>query len=184
MRAQFRSRIRLVLAFVFFVALLILVRLYFIQIVYGQEYSRKADRQYASSGGGLFDRGALYFTRKDGTLISAATLSTGFLVAINPQILVNPEAAYAVLQTVVPDFMSREAFLAAAEKKGQVYIEVAHRLSDADGQTLTAKNIHGVQVFRERWRQYPGGTLAAQSVGIVSYGSGDTLAGRTGLEKF
>ncbi|OGG40416.1 hypothetical protein A2118_02770 [Candidatus Kaiserbacteria bacterium GWA2_50_9] len=184
MRAQFRSRIRLVLAFVFFVALLILVRLYFIQIVYGQEYSRKADRQYASSGGGLFDRGALYFTRKDGTLISAATLSTGFLVAINPQILVNPEAAYAALQTVVPDFMSREAFLAAAEKKGQVYIEVAHRLSDADGQTLTAKNIPGVQVFRERWRQYPGGTLAAQSVGIVSYGSGDTLAGRTGLEKF
>ena len=37
-------------------------------------------------------------------------------------------------------------------------------------------------MLRERWRQYPGGKLAAQSIGIVSYGSGDTRAGRTGLE--
>ena len=145
---------------------------------------KKADRQFASGGSGLFDRGAIYFTRKDGTLISAATLATGFLVAINPQILADPDTAYTALQTVVPDSISRDAFLAAAAKKGQVYIEVVHRLSDADGQMLTAKNIRGVQVLRERWRQYPGGSLASQSIGIVSYGSGDTLGYRTGLERF
>lgn len=182
MRAQFRSRIRLVLAFVILVAIAIVVRLYFIQIIHGDEYAQKADKQFASGGSGLFDRGAIYFTRKDGTLISAATLSTGFLVAINPQTLNNPEAAYAVITNVAPDAISREAFLAAASKKNQVYIEVAHRLSDEAGQSLSDKNITGVQVLRERWRQYPGGTLAAQSIGIVSYGSGDTLAGQTGLE--
>ncbi|MDP1689749.1 MAG: penicillin-binding protein 2 [bacterium] len=182
MRAQFRSRIRLVLAFVFLVAVCILIRLYFIQIVYGDDYSQKADRQYASGGSGLFDRGAIYFTRKDGTFISAATLSTGFLVAINPQTIGNPETAYSILQTVVPGAISHDSFLAAAARKAQVYVEVIHRLSDADGQTLAAKNIPGVQVLRERWRYYPGGTLAAQSIGIVSYGSGDTLAGQTGLE--
>ena len=67
-------------------------------------------------------------------------------------------------------------------KKGQVYIEVAHRLSEEEGKMLSEKGISGVQVLRERWRQYPGGSLASQSIGIVSYGSGDTLAGRTGLE--
>ena len=37
-------------------------------------------------------------------------------------------------------------------------------------------------MLRERWRYYPGDTLAAHTVGIVSYGSGDTLTGQTGLE--
>ena len=182
MRAQFRSRIRLILAFVILVALAVIIRLYFIQIVHGQDYAEKADRQFASGGSGLFDRGAIYFTRKDGTLISAATLATGFLVAINPQTLSNPQTAYAAIQAVAPDALTYDAFLAAAAKKNQVYIEVVHRLSDADGQALAAKNIPGIQVLRERWRYYPGGTLAAQSIGIVTYGSGDTLAGQTGLE--
>ncbi len=184
MRAQFRSRIRLVLAIIFLVALCIIVRLYFIQIVNGEEYAQKADRQFASGGSGLFDRGAIYFTRKDGTLISAATLFTGFLVAINPQTLDDPEAAYAAIKAVAPaaTTLSRDAFLAAATKKNQVYIEVAHRLSDEEEKILTSKNLSGVQVLRERWRRYPGGSLAAQSIGIVSYGSGDVLAGQTGLE--
>ncbi len=184
MRAQFRTRIRLVLACIVFVALLILTRLYFIQIVHGQEYSQKADSQFASGGSGLFDRGSIYFTRKDGTLISAATLASGFLVAINPQTLADPEAAYMAIDAVASTTLAFDhaGFLAAAAKKSQVYIEVAHHLSDAAGQTLAAENIPGVEVLRERWRYYPGGSLAAQSIGIVSYGSGDVLSGQTGLE--
>ncbi|MEK7179689.1 MAG: penicillin-binding transpeptidase domain-containing protein, partial [Patescibacteria group bacterium] len=183
MRAQFRSRIRLVLAFLILAALGIFLRLYFVQIVHGETYSQKADRQFSSGGSGLFDRGAIYFTRKDGTLISAATLATGFLVAINPQVLGDPEAAYSAILSVAPSsVIPRDAFIAAAAKKSRVYIEVAHRLSDESGQALSAREVPGVQVLRERWRQYPGGKLAAQSIGIVSYGSGDALAGRTGLE--
>ncbi|MDO8593398.1 MAG: penicillin-binding protein 2 [bacterium] len=182
MRAQFRSRIRLVLAFLILAALGILLRLYFVQIVHGDDYSLKADRQFSSGGSGLFDRGAIYFTRKDGTFISAATLATGFLVAINPQILGNPESAYSAIASAAPSVISHDAFLAAAAKKGQVYIEVAHHLDDVSGQALSAKAIPGVQVLRERWREYPGGSLASQTIGIVSYGSGDSLAGRTGLE--
>ncbi|MFA7302146.1 MAG: penicillin-binding protein 2 [Candidatus Paceibacterota bacterium] len=183
MRAQFRTRIRIVLVGIVLVAVLIVVRLYFIQIVYGQDYSDKADRQFASGSSGLFDRGSIYFTRKDGTLISAATLVTGFLVAINPQTLRDPEGVYREIAPLSSTTLSHDAFLAAAKKKGQVYIEVAHRLSAEDGQALAAKELPGVQVLKQRWRYYPGGTLASQSIGIVSYGSGDTLSGRTGLEK-
>ncbi|HVB19697.1 MAG TPA: penicillin-binding protein 2 [Candidatus Paceibacterota bacterium] len=185
MRAQFRSRIRLVLTFIAFGALLILLRLYFLQIVHGADYAQKeADQQFASGGSGLFDRGSIYFTRKDGTLISAATLATGFLVAINPQTMTDPEAAYAAITAVASSTLSHDAFIAAAAKKSQVYIEVAHHLSDADGQRLAALGIPGVQVLRENWRYYPGGSLAAQTIGIVSYGQGNTLSGQTGLEAF
>lgn len=183
MRAQFRTRIRFVLALVVLISLCVLARLYFLQIVHGQEYAQKADQQFESGGSGLFDRGTIYFTRKDGTLISAATLATGFLVAINPQTLTDPEAAYAAIHSVASSSMiGHDAFIAAAAKKAQVYIEVAHHLSDADGRTLAARDIPGVQVLRESWRYYPGGSLAAQSIGIVSYGSGDSLVGQTGIE--
>ncbi len=182
MRAQFRSRIRIVLAFLILTALVIFVRLYFVQIVDGDDYSLKADRQFSSGASGLFDRGSIYFTRKDGSLISAATLNSGFLVAINPQTLAYPEVAYDAISTIAPLTLTREEFLTAAAKKSQVHIQVAHHLSEEEGQELSAKGIKGIQVLRERWRTYPGGTLASQTIGIVSYGSGDTLAGRTGLE--
>ncbi len=186
MRAQFRSRIRLILSLVVLVAALILIRLYFVQIVNGDDYAQKADRQFSSGGSGLFDRGSIYFTRKDGTFISAATLATGFLVAVNPQTLADPEVAYRAITAVASSssvaVFSYDAFLAAAAKKGQAYIEVAHHLSDEEGKALAAQNVPGVQVLRERWRYYPGDSLAAQSIGIVSYGSGDALVGQTGLE--
>lgn len=183
MRAQFRLRIRLVLILCILATIGIVSRLYFVQIVYGEDYSLKADRQFAAGGSGLFDRGSIYFTRKDGTLISAATLATGFLVAVNPQILKDPEAAYEAIATITPSVISRDAFLAAAAKESQIYVEVAHRLSEGEGKSLAAKAIKGVQVLRERWRQYPGLSMASQSIGIVSYGTGDTLAGQTGLEE-
>jgi cell division protein FtsI (penicillin-binding protein 3)/stage V sporulation protein D (sporulation-specific penicillin-binding protein) len=185
MRAQFRTRIRLVLLLIIIAALGIAVRLYFIQIVHGDDYTLKADRQFSSGSSGLFDRGSIYFTRKDGTLISAATLATGFLVAINPQVLGDPESAYAAIAAATTSIpISHDALVAAASKKGQgqVYVEVAHHLSEEQGQALAAKHIPGVQVLRERWRVYPGGTLASQTIGIVSYGGEDALAGRTGLE--
>lgn len=182
MRAQFRSRIRIILAIVILAAIGILLRLYFVQVVHGQDYSIKADRQFSSATGGLFDRGSIYFTRKDGTLISAATLATGFLVAINPQMLSDPEAAYSAIVSAASSTLNRDSYMDVAKKKSQVYIEVAHRLSETNGRALSAKNIPGVSVLRERWRQYPGATLASQSIGIVSYGSSDVLAGRTGLE--
>ncbi len=182
MRAQFRSRIRLILVGVLLVALLIVARLYMVQIARGQTYADRSDRQ-AAAAGGLFDRGSIYFTRKDGTHISAATLATGYLVAINPQLLADPGAAYAAIAPVASTTLSREAFLAAAAKKGQIYVEVAHHVGETAGEALAARHIPGVQVLRERWRYYPGDSLAAQSIGIVSYGAGDSRAGQTGLEK-
>src|SRR3989344_8951689 len=145
MRAQFRSRIRFILALVVLAAILIIVRLYFVQIVHGDEYADKADRQFASGGSGLFDRGAIYLSNKDGTLISAATLATGFLVAINPQTLTDPESAHTAIAAVASTTISREAFLASSAKKNLVYVEVAHRVTEENGKALAARDLPGVQ---------------------------------------
>jgi cell division protein FtsI (penicillin-binding protein 3)/stage V sporulation protein D (sporulation-specific penicillin-binding protein) len=182
MRAAFRSRLRLVLALLILGGLLILVRLYFVQVVNGAEYALKADRQYASAAGALYDRGSIYFTRADGTQVSAATLSTGFLAAINPTQLKDPAAAYTAINQAASGTISH-AFFDAAATSTSVYVEIVHHIDQAAGAGLAAKKVPGVLVLRERWRTYPAGTLAAQSIGFIAQAANDTeLKGRTGLE--
>lgn len=182
MRRAYRLKLRIISIGIIAVALLLTSRLYFVQVVKGEEFALRAERQYVSSSQELFDRGSIFFTRKDGTLISAATLTNGFLLAINPDALTNPEKAYDALALVVPD-LDRAAFLEAASQQDDAYEVIRRRLSDDDGRAIDAKDIPGVIVERERWRSYPSGH-AAQSVGIIAYDNDNTIAGRFGLERY
>src|ERR1035437_1526222 len=116
MKSNFLTRIRIISIFVFLFALLIIVRLYFLQIVDHNFYLNKADRQYMSSGSSLFDRGSIFFQNKDGDLISAATLKSGFIVAVNPEVLQNPEDVYQKLSAILPT--DHDTFIAKATKSG------------------------------------------------------------------
>jgi cell division protein FtsI/penicillin-binding protein 2 len=183
MRRAFKSRLRVISAGIACIALLLITRLYFVQIVHGEEYSLRAERQYVSSSQELYDRGSIFFTDKDGTQISAATLSTGFLIAIDPKLLKDKEGAYAAIAKHVPD-VDREGFMESAAKTDDPYEVVAHHVSDDAGRAVSALELPGVIVERERWREYPAGTNAAQTVGLVAFDNDNTYAGRLGLERY
>ncbi len=182
MRHVFRSRLRILVCVILAFAALLIVRLYFLQIVNGEEYSLRAEHQYINTSQQLYDRGTIYFTRKDGTLISAATLATGFLVAINPEKVIDAEAAYTALSAVID--IDREDFIMRANKEGDPYEEIADQVSELDGKTIDALDIPGVTVIRERWRAYPAVRKAAQSIGFVAYDNEDQIVGRYGLERY
>ena len=84
-------RIRLLSFFILALAIFFIVRLYFLQVVDHQVYLDRANHQYSQSASGIFDRGAIYFTAKDGSLVAAATLKSGFTISINPEILKDPQ---------------------------------------------------------------------------------------------
>lgn len=181
MRHAFRLRLRIVFSILALFALLLIVRLYFVQVVKGEEYSLRAERQFAKSADELYDRGTIYFTRKDGTLISAATLSTGFLVAINPNAIDDPEAAYAAISAQVP--VDREDFMRRAGKDDP-YEVIAEEVSEEAGQAIADADADGVLVIRSRWRTYPAGGSAAQTIGFIGYDENDQIVGRYGLERY
>jgi len=161
---------------------LLIVRLYFIQVVHGEEFSLKAERQYTNASTALYDRGSIYFTRKDGTLISAAGLSTGFRLAVAPDRIEDPEQTYSFIAAQAS--VDRDMFLSAASKKGDPYEAVAVRLPENAGKVIADAEMPGVIVERERWRSYPAGNSSAQSVGFVAFDNDDSLAGRYGLERY
>lgn len=123
--ARFIARVRVVAAICIAIALLIVGKLYFLQIIHGEEYARVADAQSIELKNPLLNRGTISFSAKDGTLVTAATLK---------------------------DLVAEQA---SSSPQG-----LGHQ------------------------RYYPGGSLAAQTVGFVAYNNDHEQKGRYGLERY
>ncbi|MEK9184125.1 MAG: penicillin-binding protein 2 [Patescibacteria group bacterium] len=182
MRRGIRIRLRVLAGILFVFAALICLRLYFVQVVHGADYALRAEKQYISASQELFSRGSIYFTRKDGSLLSAATLTTGFTIAMNPEQVVDAEATYTALSALIP--IEREAFMASVARTDDPYEVIAKRIPESAGESIEELGLKGIRVERERWRSYPAGTQAAQSIGFVAFDNDNDLAGRFGLERY
>mgnify|MGYP003394077669 CR=1 FL=1 len=179
----FQNRLRFLSLLVLLFALLLASKLYFVQIVSGENLKAQAEHQYVA-GVNYFDRGCIYFTTKDGTIVPGATIKTGFILHINPSLLSetgNLEKIYEATNAITP--LNKEEFMVKASKTGDPYEELGRRLDAQVAEQIQALKIDGLAVARERWRVYPGESMAAHAVGLIGY-SGNELAGRYGLERF
>ncbi len=174
------SRIRIVSIATILFALLLVVKLYYVQILSGDAFQERADRQYTRPVGGLFDRGTIFFQSKDGTLMAAASLKQGSTIAINPKILKNPEEASQKISGIIP--LDKESFVAKASKPNDSYEEIAKRVDLTLAKQVEDLDLTGVNIYKEKWRYYPGETLAAQVLGFVGYDNNNNYSGRYGLE--
>ena len=174
------KRLILVLALIVLIAVLIVGKLFYIQIVHGSEFSKKADRQYAPSSTSSYDRGTVFATAKDGTLVQLATVASGYKLAINPSEIQDAQAAYTALAEIIT--VDKTVFLARAGKEGDPYEEIAVHLAKEEADKISEKKIPGVYLYNDSWPSYPGGSLGSKFVGFVGY-KGDTLTGRYGLQQ-
>lgn len=177
----YRIRVRVILGAFIFIALVVILKLYFLQIVHGKEYATKADRQAIRPQAGVFSRGSILFTDRLGKEIAAATLKSGYTLAIKPSDVGNAELAYKKLSAIVE--LDHTAFLAKANKHNDPYEEVARRLDEKQGSAVRALKLPGVILEQEQWRFYPGGALASRVIGFVAFDENE-LRGRYGLERY
>lgn len=180
MNYSFLWRSRITLLFVFLFSLTLVVKVFLVQVVHNNAYSESADRQYVTPVGNIYERGTVYFQDKSGQLIAAATQTAGFKVAIDPSKIINIADAYEKLSKVIT--VDHDDFFLRAGKKSDTYEEITHHLSKEQADAINVLKIAGVNLFKEKWRFYPGGPLAAHSLGFVGY-KGDELGGRYGLER-
>ena len=95
--SSFVVRVRVLTILFVVVAVIIVARLYMLQIMQGHAYTMRANAQFIEPASTLLDRGNIFFTNKDGTQITAATVKEGFSLAINPTKVKDPEAVYAAI---------------------------------------------------------------------------------------
>lgn len=181
MKDGFTLRIRIVYILIFLFGLGILGRLFFLQILHHSDYKEMANRQYFVSPAQYFDRGSIFFESKDGEIVSAATIKEGCLLAINPTLLKDPKDAYNKISQIID--LDKDLFFKSADKKGDNYEEVAHKISKEKGEEIMNLNLKGINIYSERWRYYPGNEMASRLLGFVGYNE-DKLEGRYGLEKY
>lgn len=173
-------RIRFLSACIFVFAFILVGKLYAVQMMDGALWADRADRQYARSDSSSFDRGTIYFSTKQGDTVFAATLKSGYLLAVNPQKVVDPAALYTALTPYIT--LSREDFITKATRNAR-YVVVEDKLPKTVADAVDALDLPGVLIVKSRWRFYPGGSLAAHVLGFLAY-KDDDYAGRYGLERY
>jgi cell division protein FtsI/penicillin-binding protein 2 len=171
--------VRFLSAFFIFIALLLLLRLYFVQIVHGEEYRENARGQYVENARDSEARDTIFFREQDGDLVAAALMQGGWQLAIVPDDIEDPEAVFEQLSVANID---RERFFTSAAKAGDPYEEVGFRLSNEVAEEIRAQKVPGVILVPSQWRFYPAGELAAHTIGFVGY-QGDKRVGVYGLER-
>jgi cell division protein FtsI/penicillin-binding protein 2 len=181
MQKRFLGRARMLTVLCIAIAFVLIGRLYFLQIMRGGEYRTRADAQFIQPAAPLLDRGTIYFTDKTNAQIAAAVIKDGFSIAVNPTKVTDAQALCDLLQTTIQ--LDQTICLAKATKKGTQYQLLAQHLSDDSGTALEAKQPAGHIIQQDRWREYPGASLAAQEIGFVAYNNSDTQEGRYGLER-
>ncbi len=179
-----RNRIRFISICTLLVSLLFFAKLYSLQVIHASDFAQRADRQYQRPSNAIFDRGTIFFSDKAGTVISGATLKSGFTLVINPTVLQkngNTEAIYEKINAILP--MDHVAFLNRAAKQSDTYEEISKKVEDDVGKRISTLAFPGVSLYQEKWRYYPGNDLAAQTLGLMGF-KGNDYSGRYGLERY
>lgn len=180
MKSEFSFRTNILLILVLLFSLILIGKLFLTQIVHRNFYADEAIRQYVTPASNIFERGTIFFTKKDGNLVSGATQASGFKLAITPKDIKDQKLVYQKLATAVD--LDEEEFFKKVAKKEDPYEELAYHLTKTQADAISAFDLTGVKIFKEKWRFYPGNSMAAHTLGFVAY-SGDSLAGRYGLER-
>jgi cell division protein FtsI/penicillin-binding protein 2 len=176
-----QSRIRIVSGIVLFLACVLVTKLFFLQVVHSSTYTNLADKQYSTPSGDVFNRGTIYFSDKNRSLVAAASVTTGFKVALKTNDVTNVEDLYTALQPYTT--LDHDTFVARASKKNDPYEEVAVHLTREQANSIEALKLPGVSIYKDNWRFYPGSTLAAHEIGFLAYNKDNDKVGQYGLER-
>lgn len=177
---SFRGRLNALLLFVFVIGIVAVARLVVVQVFGHDRWAALAENQHSVSAEILPDRGEIFFREGNTTYPAAVNREYPLLYVVPRDIEDIPGTASALagitgipVEEVLSKFADRDDPFEAIKKK----------LSEEEAARVRELGAEGVHLLTEKYRYYPAGTLAAQTVGFVSArdgGRGET--GRYGLE--
>ena len=162
-------------------ALILIGRLFHIQILLGAKYMAEAEGQYENTGTRLYDRGTIYFKNKDNVLVSAATLKRGRSLVIDTTLLKDSDSAFRALSNLLP--IDKETFFLRAGKKNDPHEEIMKNIDEKTAEKIEDLHIDGVTLPVSQWRYYPGKSLGSHALGFVGYND-EGFSGQYGLERY
>lgn len=182
MEFNFVKRTRIILIGISVIALIIVSRLYYIQVIKGDFYISKADKQYIKPNQKNFDRGSIFFSLKNGDKIAVATVKQSYNLSINPKNIQNVDQVYEALSQYID--IDEKTFREKAGDKSLQYYELVKKLDTATGQSIASLRLPGVSSIADNNRVYSANNLSSHTIGIIGFDKNNNLAGRYGLESY
>lgn len=162
-------------------ALLILSRLFFIQVMNHEKWERAATGQYVTNRALLSKRGEIFFQDHGGRYAVAVNRDDPFVFVVPRDIdeaTVVGEALSGILG------IAREDIVRKIERRDDPFEMVKKKITQEEAGRIQDLRMKGVSVGFETNRYYPGGELAAPLIGFVAGRSDGSLGveGKYGLE--
>lgn len=178
-------RLRLLSFLIPLVALLIIIRLFYWQIIRGGELRDQANRQHQDVVILASERGSIYDRQGD---LLAGTQNLYHLYVYKPQLT---KDRFELINSLAPILASESSavsqtrdFLIGRIGLDSNWVSLKHYLTHAQKQSIEALNVQGLGFEDEFTRYYPEASLSSQVLGFV----GSDLAGQSqgyfGLEGF
>lgn len=158
----------------------IIVRLFFLQVSYADEYQATAERQHNVLLLSQSRRGDIFFEDKDGVLVPAATTHRTYTLEGNPQQIENPVALYEKFAALLP--LDKDTFLERASAHDTTYTVFMQNISRDTATRIANLTTPEVWLSKDEKRVYPEGTMASHLLGFVGF-SDIGRGGRYGLEQ-
>lgn len=186
---QSLTRLRILGLFFGLLCVILVYRLYSVQIVNGSEFRRIAGSQHIQTSSTDYDRGTIYIKDRVGDRFPVANVSSGYVLTINPNLVTNPDEIGDSIFDIIQgnkgvgdreNFM--DDFIKKATKENDPYEVIANRITADQAERISELDIIGVQSYPERWRYYPAGSMLSTVIGFTSY-DGDDRVGTYGLER-
>lgn len=191
-----KVRFRLVIYFLLILAAVLIVRLYYLQIMSGEIYAQEASESILRTVNVPAPRGDIY--DRNGKLLVKSIPAPS--VAVDPRVVVNNEEVIEILSEKLN--ISRTGILEKLEKSNISYLERVILKQDIDYETMiyfkeNSDRLPGVEIVDIFLREYEYGNLAAHILGLtgeideerlkmgqysVGYEGGDQI-GLTGIEE-
>ncbi len=160
------DRIPFVVSIFVILTTVILVRLFYVQVVDRDQYVALATSQHSMKDTIFAKRGSVYATDTlSGSPFLLASSQTLDLVYLSPKEVEDKEKVLSSLVSILG--VKREEIEAKWDPKS-MYLVVKHKLTKAEGDALKALELKGVGFQAENWQIFPENTLAASILGFVN----------------
>jgi cell division protein FtsI/penicillin-binding protein 2 len=159
------NRVRILGVAAFFVGVILVGRLYFIQVVNYDKWTAIAENQHNTFQELIADRGEIYMRDGDGRYPLAVNREYQ-MVYVVPRDVTDKDHTASELSRILS--MDSSAILEKLNKDDDPFEIVKKRLSDEEVKQIKQAGLKGVALLPEKYRYYPAGELASQVVGFAS----------------
>ncbi len=175
------NRIQILLTLSTILFFVIVVRLFYLQVINKNTYLSKARAQHEFTQGLQPKRGEIFLTGENNDKYPIVMNKDFLQLYAIPSSIQNASSTSESLSQILN--MDKDLIYSRLSKKDDIYEPIKSKLTDEEISKIKELNCQGLDFVKESYRFYPDAELGSQLTGFVGY-RGEKLVGNYGLEGF